>query len=204
MTDLCTLADVKLAVGIPSATSTSDALITALIPAVSKAITSRYQHDFAPIASATHRFQVKNRRVGLEPYDLRTATTVTLNPEATGTVLVAGTDYDLLPSGGTSTMGTYTELLLSNYLTVNSSSLRSFGYANLDIAGAWGPAAIPVDVARAAAITAAAWLDKGADQIAGYDSTTRPDGSTFAASWAIPIAAHRIMQAYERFSWYVA
>lgn len=201
--DLATVANVKAAINIT--TSTSDALIQDLISSASRAIAARYQREFYPVGTATRRFKVDNLRVDLAPYDLRSVTTATLNPEAGGsaTVLVSGTDYDLEPVNG-GLLGTYTEVQLSRYLTINSTSLQAFGYANIDINGIWGPTVIPADVARACIVTVTAWLDRGADVIAGMDSTVRPDGSTMNPSWSIPFAAHSILQRYERASWYVA
>lgn len=204
--DLTTVANVKNAIGLTS--NTSDPLIQDLITQASATITSRYQREFAAVAATpTRRIKVTGLWVDLKPYDLRSVSGagVVLGPEsASPTTLTAGTDYALQPVT-TSSLGTYTELKLSNRLPLmGSTTLQNFGYALLDITGTWGAAAVPADVARACIITVAAWLDRGADVIAAMDSTVRPDGSTMTTSWAIPSAAHRLLQVYERHSWYAA
>src|SRR3954471_15935942 len=130
--DLTTVANVRAAVGITG--TSSDALIQDLITSASMTITNRYQREFAAVSGPpTRRFKVKNLRVALEPYDLRAATTVTLHPEATShDTLTASKNYALQPVG-TSSLGTYTELMLSNNLMVTSTTLLNFGYALLDI-----------------------------------------------------------------------
>lgn len=202
--DLCTLANVKAAIGIPTSTTTSDGLIQTVITAASRAITSKYQREFCPMGTLTRTFEVVGDRIELAPFDLlstNATTGLSLYSEAVSPLaLTRYTDFDLKPVGA-SILGTYTSVEVSGFLVVTGQSVFRYGYANLNITGVWGPAAIPVDVARAAALTAAAWIDRGADQIADYDSTARPDGSTFAASWAIPTAAHNLLMPYARVSY---
>ncbi len=121
---------------------------------------------------------------------------VVLDPAGTPASLNASTDYKLKPQPSIS--GTFYKLHIANSILLYSQTVTDYGYAELDVTGTWGFANIPADVARAATLTAAAWLDKGADQIAGFDNTVRNDGSTFAASWAIPTAAYRLLQPYAR------
>ena len=198
--DLTTLADVKFALEITS--TANDGLIGLLISSASSAIQHRYQREFYPVGTTTRRFEVQDRKVSLDPYDLLTPTTVTLYPESTSPlVLTRYTDYDLAPVGAT-TMNTYTDLVLSSFLVVTGQSMFRFGYANMDVAGTWGAAAVPADVARACIVTVASWRDRAVDQYgiqgieAGRDMT--PDNFT---TWSIPSAAHRLMQAYERMSY---
>lgn len=193
--DLTTVANVKAAITLNA--STSDGLIQDLITQASAAITARYQREFAAVSGTpTRRVKVTECLVRLAPYDLRSASSVVLNPESSSpATLTAGTDYTLEPVAHTS-LGTYTELRLSRTLSIDSTTRTNFGYALLDITGTWGAAAIPADVARACIITVAAWLDRGADVIAGMDSTVRPDGTTMSPSWAIPFAAHSLLQKY--------
>jgi hypothetical protein len=198
--DLCTLADVKLAVGIPSATTTSDTLINALIPDVTRAFASRFQREFAPPAGnpLTRRFRVDGNVVDLAPYDLQSVSGagIVLDPAGTPSTLTVVTDYKLKPAP--SMTGTYYKLHLAQGLLLWSQTVTDYGYAEVDITGTWGFASVPVDVNRAAALTVGAWMDRGSDVIAQMDNNVRPDGSTYAASWAIPTAAYRLMQPYMR------
>lgn len=196
--DLCTVAAVKLAVGIPGETLTSDALIQELITAASAAITNRYQREFAPVSGTPTRIvRSDGRLITLAPYDLRSATAISFDPAGTP-IALAATDwrYGFLGSGGV-----FRDLRLRDTYSLSSTSYSNYGYYEVAITGTWGFASIPADVARAATLTAAAWLDRGADQIAGMDSTVRPDGSTFASSWAIPNAAHSLLKPYERYAY---
>lgn len=200
--DLTTLADVKSALNL-TATS-SDTIIGSLITSASRAIQTRYQREFYPVGTATRTFECVSGRVDLAPYDLlstNATTGLSLYPEtASPLAMTRYTDFDLKPVGAT-LLGTYTSIAISDFLVVTGQSLFRFGSSNLNITGIWGPATIPVDVARACILTVAAWLDRGADTIAGFDSTVRPDGTVMSTSWAIPTAAHRLLQPYERMSY---
>lgn len=195
--DLCVLADVKLAVGIT--TTTDDTLIQELITAASRTIMSRFQREFAPVStSTTRRFRVDGTIVDLAPYDLQVVSGagVVLDPDGTPTSLTAITDYKLKPRPTMS--GTYYKLHIADSRYLWSQTVQDYGYAEVDITGTWGFASIPSDVARAAAITAGAWIDRGADVIAAMDNTVRNDGTTMATSWAIPAAAYRLLQPWAR------
>src|SRR5262245_19922592 len=138
--DLCTLADVRSSLELPSADTSRDTLISTLITQASEMVMNEYDREFAPAtASATRRFRVDSYLLNLAPYDLRTVTTFTLNPESTSPqVLVTGTDYELLPVGAPS--GTYTSVRFSALLTglYASQTVFSMGHALCDISGAWG------------------------------------------------------------------
>jgi hypothetical protein len=191
--DLTTVANVKAAIGITN--ETSDPLIQDLITSASAAIQTRYGREFAPVSGTpTRRVRANGRLVSLSPYDLRSASGITLDPAGTP-VALAATDWRL---GIASTAGTYQSLSLRSTYSMSNRSFADYGYFELDITGTWGMATIPTDVARAAILTVAAWLDRGADQIAGMDSTVRPDGTNMTTSWAIPTAAYRLLQPYER------
>src|SRR6266498_1883856 len=110
--DLCTVANVKE--GLETSETTRDALIQTLITAASVAIMQDTGREFAPAtSSATRRFQIDGYRVvSLEPYDLRTVTTMTLHPESgSPIVLAASTDYQLVPA--VSADGVYQAVALS-------------------------------------------------------------------------------------------
>lgn len=196
--DLCTLADVKTALEI---TDTSrDSLISALITQASDAILSDTDREFAPVtASATRRFRIDSFTVNLSPYDLRTAATVTLHPESTAPqTLTAASDYQLLPIGSPS--GTFTSLVLANTLAQIGSSDTAFkyGYALLDVNGAWGFSAVPTDVIRAAVITVGAWMRKDVTSILAEVDLAEGLAPAFPSTLEIPRNAKALLGPFYR------
>lgn len=200
--NLCSLSDVREGLELPATDRTRDELALTLIAAASKAIGQETQREFAPAtASATRRLRVDGRIVDLAPWDLRTVTTATLHPEASSpTVLTAGTQYQLEPVSAV--FGTYTRLRIGGTVDVWSDTAREFGYALLDIAGAWGFAAIPTDVRQACVITVKSWLRRDVAALAFGEipeAGLQPD--TFA-TYSIPPAARRLLAPYRRPSLY--
>lgn len=199
-TDLCTVADVQLAMESTSTPSSVSSLIQTYITAASAMIENAYQRNFAPRATQTYSFKVIGFSVDLAPHDLRTATTVTLDPAGTPVVLAA-TQYRLSPTGGESNLGTYTNVQLSRLQNLYSTSVTNYGYAELSVLGDWGPAAVNDDVRRAAALTVASWLSRpvaapnALEVFSGGDGDVRPDR---IGGFAIPFDAHRIFAQYTR------
>jgi hypothetical protein len=200
--DLCTLADVRASLEIPVADTSRDALIATLITAASDAIMNETDREFAPVtASATRRIKVDGLTFDLAPYDLRTVTTMTLNPEgASPTVLAAATDYQLQPIGAPS--GTYTSVKLSGFLAslYAGPSLYTFGYALIDIAGAWGFASVPTDVNRACVVTVGSWLRKDVSSLLAGSEFDVGGGiaPAFPTTMEIPNAAKRLLGSFYR------
>lgn len=194
-TSLCELEDVRQYIGIK--TNARDELIEDMITAATHAIAMRYQREFAAVGVQTRTFDVSRRLVDLAPYDLQASPTptLTLDPSGAATVLAA-TDYQLRPAHSSS--GTYYLLRLSRSLPICSSS--GFDTVDLTINGTWGFPTIPDDVRRAAAMTAGSWVDRGAESYAMPNMAT--DGpNPYPArpeTWAIPSAAHTLLQRYER------
>lgn len=197
---LCTRAQVIDRLGI-SGTGTNDQ-IDAMIAAVLPRVSNHYGREFMPHATATRTFEVRNRLVSLGAYDLRTVTTMTLHPEATTpTVLTADSDYALMPAA---LGGTYSGVRLSGALTLRSSDFAAkFGYAQLEIAGAWGiwatTAEVPADIQEAAVECVCSWLDQPSSVIAGIDSgDARAVMPGIPQTWDIPASAHRKFMPYNR------
>ncbi len=187
-----------------STQTTSDALIQSLITAASVAINARYEREFTPLSTAvTRRFRVDSSLVTLAPYDLRSATVVTLHPESgSPQILAADAGYALRPINGARGLATYDTLMISALLPLSWSLYAvKFGHALLDVTGDWGAfttTMVPMDIRRACVLTVASWLDRA---IADYAIQTddgralRPGGF---GGWPIPAAAHRILQPYAR------
>lgn len=195
---LCSVGDVRLQGETPSTTTTPDDLVQTFITAASSVIPNRYQREFAPVGTAARMFRVDGSLVDLAPFDLRSATTVTLHPEQASPSVIAASGYALLPLNG-SLGGTYLYLRLGASVGLPSSFADEFGFAQLEVVGTWGMAAVPADVSRAAALTVSSWLDRA---IAEYGIQGLDDGQSLRPDpprgWPIPFAAHQILRPYER------
>ena len=201
--DLCSLSDVRAFLELPAADTGRDTLISNTITPISDAITRYTQREFIATASATRTFRldVGQLKLDLAPYDLRTATTVTLHPEqASPITLTATTQYQLQPV--TSLYGTYLSIRLAGNLAnlFQSDSARYFGYAQLSIAGAWGFASIPTDVKQAAIIAVASAIrrDVPAMDMGDMLADPRQMGPDRPINYALPAASLRMLSSYKR------
>ena len=198
--DLCSLADVRAALEIPVADTSRDSLIGTLITQASHAIMDEVDREFAPAtASATRRFQVEDYTVSLAPYDLRSVTTATLSPEGSSPItLSANTDYYLEPVGAP--QGVYTSIKISAYQILASDTAYRFGYALLDIAGAWGFASVPPAVNRACVVTVASWMRKDVSALIAASELDIGGGiaPAFPSTMEIPNAAKKLLSPYTR------
>lgn len=196
--DLCTLADVRLALELDAADTSRDTLIQGLITDASLEIMAEVNREIAPKTVATRRFRVDLKRqlqggavlVSLSPYDLAAATSVTLNPEtATPNVLAALTDYVLDPEPAK--FGVYTALRLQKATVFSSPTVSTFGFAYLDVAGSWGFPAVPAAAKRACVLTVMSWLRR---DISAFAFAPKDDGELKPAvdpSYSLPPAARR-------------
>src|SRR5262245_10114072 len=201
--DLCTLADVRAALELPSADTSRDTLISTYITRASEVIMNEVDREFAPAtASATRRLRVDGLLLNLAPYDLRTVATFTLNPETTSPqVLVAGTDYELLPVGSPS--GTFTSVRFSGLLSslYASPTVFSMGHALCDISGAWGFASVPEDVKQAAILTVSTWLRRDVTALALASESfidSRGLSPALPSSFALPRDAEVLLGPFYR------
>jgi hypothetical protein len=200
--DLCTLANVREALELPASDTTRDNLIQSLISDLSRAIIREYDREFAPAATATRRFQVPagSLLLDLAPYDLRTVSTLTINPEASGgTALTATTDFQLMPV--VTQQGTYESIRFSARLTSlhTSQTAQDYGYTLVDVNGAFGFATVPEDVKRACVIAVQSALRRALTElaIAGIDEpqAIAPEGP---ATHSIPAASRRLLAPFRR------
>lgn len=138
-----------------------DALLIDAINSVSSAIWTHCEREFKPTNGVTRTFALRTRNVNgswvgwidLIPYDLRSATTVTLytdQPLASQDVLTID-EYRLRPVGA-ALGGTYLNLV--TIPPAIPEEQPGFGW-EATIAGDWGMAAVPADV-RMAALQ---WID---------------------------------------------
>ncbi len=163
----------------------------------------RYGREFVPWTVATRTFAVRSRLIEIAPHELRSATSVVLSPGTPDAqTLVENTDYALLPVGGAERTGTFLQLRLSAGFTVRSDLLGRFGFAQLQITGAWGAWAdattVAEDIRRAAIETVLSWLDRPSASVAGLQELIDPHRALAptAQGWDIPLSAHRKLSAY--------
>jgi hypothetical protein len=202
--DLCSLAEVRAFLELPASDTSRDALITSTITPISDAIARYTQREFVPTASATRTFalDIGQLKVDLAPYDLRTASTVRLHPEAASPItLTATSQYQLQPIN--SQFGVYTSLRLANNIANiwQSESARWFGYAQVSVAGAWGFATVPTEVKQAAIIAVASAIRR---DVAALDlgellvDEPRQMGPDRPVNYALPAASLRMLSPYKR------
>ena len=197
---LCTREQVKGRGAIT--TAGQDALINSLIPVVLPKVSNRYGCEFMPRVTEARTFDVRSRLVELVGSDLRTVTTVVMDPNGTPRTLVEGTGYVLVPCRLT---GTYTEIRLSDALNFRSEYASRFGMMQIAITGEWGIwgtlADVPADIQEAAVECVLSWMQKPVSDITAIDSSApRQIVAGTAQTWDIPASAHRAFQPYNRVS----
>lgn len=199
--DLCDTDEVKEALELT--TSDHDDLIGTLITQASVAIAQRYQREFIGPTGGTRYFKVASRFIDLAPYDLRAVTSVTLNPEeASPLTLAENSDFVLEPLGGAPLGGSWMSLRLSSRIALTSNLATEFGFAKLRIVGDWGcyaeASSLDDAVKRAAIVTVSSWMDRGAAEYGMGGDGGREMIPDRAATYAIPAAAHSILQPWGR------
>lgn len=200
---LCTLAQVKERVGQVRSDEDDDRIVS-LIEAVTPLVSIRYGREFMPQGSAERVFPVTNGHVSLGAFDLRAATTVTLDKGGSREkLLTPGTDYVVLPLGSDPLTNTYSFVRLSNALSIASDTADRFGYTALTIEGTWGiwasVAEVPANIRDAAVTIVLANLDRSVGQVSMLtDYNPRDSAPATPTTWDIPFAAHRKFMPYSR------
>lgn len=215
--DLCTLADVRLALELADAATERDDLIAALVTDASRVIARACQRQFAPQTALTKRFMWERPAlarstwqiipwnaesvVDLAPYDLRTVTSITFHPGTASEFTLATGDYLLEPV--TPQDGVYTRIRLRRGLNIGVAlSAYDFGVVLIDINGDWGFAAVPDVIKRATIITVMSWLRRDVAEF-GFNDSAPPGIAPMASPvYAIPPAAWRLISTYKR--WVIA
>ncbi|MBM4418811.1 MAG: hypothetical protein FJ033_10935 [Chloroflexi bacterium] len=193
---LAELAEVRLALETDESDLAMDARILRALEVASELIPAEIERELVAVTDATRSRGIQGPWVDLCPWDLRTATTVTLDPGGDNRLLIAGQDYQLLPVGGSKIGGTYTDLMLSDYIVLDANSTFSkFGEVDLSIQGDWGFAAVP-KVAREAAIACVrSWIRRSAPTSGyadpGFDRWPAP---TAESTYAIPLSAKSLLR----------
>ena len=197
---LCTLEQVKERIGLT--TTDSDATIATLIAALTPIANVRYGREFMQTGSSKRTFMVRNNRIDLAPFDLRTVSGVILHPEAeTPQVLTANVDYALVGAG--SLTSAYSILRLANGASISSTFASRFGTAQVEITGAWGlwatTADVPLDINQAAVECIVSLMNRPSATVANVSSGgAREIAPAIPNTWDFPFSAHVKFQPYSR------
>ncbi len=215
--DLCTLAEVRGFLAYRTGWTDRDPILADLITRASQTIIREVGREFAPASNNLVRtFPVNVRRdydtgcddmiprdrwdnvvVSLRPYDLRAATQIRLHPESTTPTVLAAGDYALQPIG--SEFGTFRSVVLSRGVTVWSDLASQFGYAQVEITGNWGFAAVPDDVKQACIETVASWMERDVAGLALETEDGRALPVATQPTYSIPVSARmKLRKFYDR------
>lgn len=185
---LVTMEEVRQSMELREVADEMDDQIQQLIPIVTERVQEEVQRELVPTTGATRVFRSRGRIFDLAPWDLRTVTSATLDPNGQPTVLAQHADYKVSPS--TSRWGTYTRLQLSRYLAQFDQTLVKYGYAELQVVGDWGMAAVPQCAKLASFIAIRAWLDRTSRSQAYVD----PDlPGAIPGTYALPPASRNAL-----------
>jgi hypothetical protein len=199
--DFVTLADVRVSMETKGGDTALDPLITSLIPIASQAILDRTQRQITPKddGPTTHKFRVSGWHVDLAPFDLRTVTSMTFDPDGGGQVLLTHTDYELVPMGAQPN-GVYTGVQLSQWISLSTTKMMNFGFADLSIQGAWGFATVPDPVKQACIVAIRSWLRRDMDTYAQLDASGgRMIQPQAFGTYKLPPASLALLDPYMRF-----
>lgn len=166
-----TLAVAKARLGIPSADTTDDTLLTRLCDQVNAYIESYTGTVLAPIGTATYTFdgdERVNSRQLLIPRGVRTITLLENSAYTGGPYqTIPSSDYFLRPSNSDLNPGfPFTELVMTNVPSAGN-PLPTFnpGLDNIRITGTWGWAATPDEIKEVAEVMLVrAWAGRQAGQ----------------------------------------
>jgi hypothetical protein len=203
--DLCSLADVRLALELGTDTS-RDSLISQLVTVYSAAIVSELNRQFAPVEGSTgtpvtHRFKlpVGQLRLPLEPYDLQQVTSITVSPESSSPQTLTVTDQVIFQPV-TKPDGVWTSMDISQFVvaTAVAQTAFRFGYALIDITGVWGFPTVPDPVRQACilAVTSAMRRDIGAFGMDIHEAEQYATGPQ--VSFGLPAASRKLLNNYRR------
>lgn len=160
--DLITLAQARAYLQKETGKTGQDDVIADAITEASQQIIDYVELELAPaVSSATRRFRLYPDAGGiidLCPYVVRTVSSLTLHPESTSPSVLAASQFHLAPQEGFPPYGVYTKLELARTVSISSQTLRDFGYALADVAGAWGFASVPRSIQHWCKVTIWSWI----------------------------------------------
>jgi hypothetical protein len=210
--ELTDLATVRSHLELPASDTSRDALITTLIEQASSVIYRHCGREFkkpTPDVEEARIIRVDPERrfgrlgyyfVDLYPYDVRSITSAELHYGAADQQnLVVGTDIVVEPLATATPTSPYPHVLLSpNLVVATGTAWANFGYADLRITGLWGWPQMPKDVDYACVVTVASWLRRDVTEFALEMGDARGLAPEAPATFALPMAAVRVLEHYRR------
>jgi len=210
--DLCSLAEVRGFLAYRTGWTDRDPILADLITRASQTIIREVGREFAPASpdltrtfpidvnrtspyGATRCDQWRNTVVSLAPYDLRAVNTIRLHPESSSPTALAAGDYQLKPVQ--SQFGTYRRVVLSRSLSLYSDLAVNYGYAKLEIRGAWGFASVPDDVKQACIETVASWMERDVAGLALETEDGRAIPVATQPTFSIPVSARMKLRPFK-------
>lgn len=189
MADLCDVASVRLFLQKPDGDQEQDAILGFLISHASAAIERHTRREFTPSTAQTRTFIWQHGTlIDLAPYDLRTVTSLRLDPDTTALTLT-GTSYRLRPKPNPD--GTYQWVKMidqSRYTT-------TYFEREVEITGDWGFASVPADVEQACVVTVADWFR---ERVAAFGTRFNETTGQFEVPEALPRGATALLAPYKR------
>lgn len=201
MTELTDIDSVRQFMQKTTNDKTQDDDLTVLIIQASETIERYCSREFGPTANATRSFEWTPEGfydvLDLAPYELRTLTAATVDPDLEGGVALTAVQYRLSPYPPRD--GTFFGLRLSGLPTPKTANTTTSGVGTplafftrrLDITGNWGMQTVPTEVQHYANLTVESWVhlrrDGGVAQAEAFGGspTPRADDLPPAARWGL-------------------
>jgi hypothetical protein len=162
-----------------------DAVITNLINRYSLACINYVSREFAPATSSATRTFVYNGsgKLPLNPYDLRSATTVTMDVDSDSPTVLTADQYALRPKPSRDAVFTWIQLPTRQ------------AESEVSVAGAWGFASVPVDVEEACII---AVLTAVRTRVSATTSMFNVEDPVTPGPQGLPWPSKRLLDNYKR------
>lgn len=213
--DLCTLDDVRAELEKETGDTGDDALINVLITPASQRVIDEVDRELAPpVVAATRRFRVNAKRLvsgavlvslarpltnqpaGDCGADLRSVTSMSLHPETSDPTAVSeGAGGYVLD---VDRFGVAKTIRLSTQLSFSSDVYSDFGFAYLDITGAWGFLTVPEAAKQATVLTIMAWMRRDVQAFAAAEPDAAGMKPAIPPTFGIPTAAKVLLSALYR------
>lgn len=178
MADLCSVADVRQFIQKPAADQNQDMILGWLITLASAEVERHAQREFTPSTAQTRVFVWRDGSLlDLAPYDIRTVTSVTLDPDIAPGTVVPAANYRLRPKPNRDGVYQWIEFRQDFLSDVER---------EVSIVGDWGFAAVPAEAKLATVVTTADWFR---DKVAAFGTTFNEVTSRFEVPELLPAGA---------------
>ena len=192
---LVELAEVRQAMEMRSENVALDEQIQRLIPVATREVQKFARREFVTTDDETRRFRLDRRLVDLAPYDLRSATTITLDPDGTAVEL---TTNDWIGQPSHIQYGVWQYLKLSDFIVIQTGTYITFGFNEIEIEGDWGFPTVPPDVKEAAIVAIRSWVRRDTSTYAQIDPELRSLVPDSLGTYKLPPASKALLDDYRR------